>query len=265
MASRAPTRHLLLEIFAVANLLFLGLDIVLAHSINAFAHPAEWVPVGFSAAAAALLVPGLLRRRDTDGSARALGFAVGAASIAVGIAGMLLHLESTFFTEQSLHNLVYTAPFAAPLAYTGVGFLLLLNRMEPPESEVWGPWVIFLALGGFVGVLAVSLGDHAQNGFFYPAEWIPVCASALAASFLLTELLRPGDRDFVRICLAVMGVQALVGGLGFALHLWPMLKAGALPTWDALIFGPPPFAPLLFANLALLAAIGLWENLARGR
>ncbi len=261
--SATPLRHLLVEIFAVANLAFLGLDIVLAHSINAFAHPAEWLPIGFSAVACLLLAPGLLLRRCHLGASRWLGLFVGGASIVVGIAGMFLHLQSTFFAEQSLRNLVYTAPFAAPLSYAGVGFLLLLNRMEPADSADWGPWVVFLAMAGFIGVFAVSLGDHAQNGFFFVTEWIPVGAAALAASFLFTALLRAGDRPYLLFCLALMGCQALVGALGFALHLHAGLGGVSPSLWENLIYGAPIFAPLLFANLALLGAIGLWEILVR--
>ena len=47
----------------------------------------------------------------------------------VGVAGLVLHLDSHFFAEQTIKNLVYTAPFAAPLVYAGVGLLLILNRM----------------------------------------------------------------------------------------------------------------------------------------
>jgi hypothetical protein len=195
--------------------------------------------------------------------AAGVGIGVAAASIAVGIVGMFLHLESTFFAQQSLRNLVYTAPFAAPLSFAGVGFLLLLNRMEPPGSLGWGQWVVFLTMAGFVGVIAVSLGDHAQNGFFFQTEWIPVVASAWAASFLLTAVLRPLDRGFQWICLGLMGVQVLVGGLGFLFHVRAGLGGVSESIWDNLIYGPPVFAPLLFVNLALLGAIGLWEIVTR--
>jgi hypothetical protein len=122
--------------------------------------------------------------------------------------------------------------------------------------------VIFLAMAGFVGVLAVSLGDHAQNGFFFRTEWISVAAAALAASFLLTVLIRPLDRGFQLICLALMGLQVLVGGLGFLFHVRAGLDGVSESVWGNLIYGPPLFAPLLFVNLALLAAIGLWEIVA---
>ena len=260
---RRALRNLLVEAFAVANLALLGFDVVLAHLINDFAHPAEWAPVGLSSLATLLLVPGLLRRDYRRGVQLWIGMLVGGAAIALGIAGMFLHLESTFFARQSLANLVYTAPFAAPLGYAGVGFLLLLNRMEPMSSPSWGLWVIFLAMAGFVGALAVSLGDHAQNGFFEAAEWIPVVSAALAASFLLTVILRPEDRAFAKLCLALMGIQLIVAVLGFGLHLGADLAGVSDSIRDNLIFGAPVFAPLLFADLALLAAIGLWDGLDR--
>ena len=111
--------------------------------------------------------------------ARGIGLAVGWGSIAVGIAGLLWHLSGDFFQEQTLKNLVYTAPFAAPLAYTGLGLLLILDRMVDARSLEWSRWVILLAAGGFVGNFVLSLADHAQNGFFYPSEWIGVVAAAV--------------------------------------------------------------------------------------
>ncbi len=258
---RRALRHLIVEAFAVANLALLGFDVALAHWINDFAHPAEWAPVIFSAIAALLLLPGLPRWRYHRGLHRQIGILVGAASIAVGIVGMFPHLDSTFFAKQSLANLVYTAPFAAPLGYSGAGFPLLLNRMEPISSASWGFWVIFLAMAGFVGALAVSLGDHAQNGFFERAEWIPVVAAAMAASFLLTAILRPDDPAFWKLCLGLMALQVIVGVLGFGLHARANLAGVSESFRDNFVFGAPVFAPLLFADLALLAAIGLWDGL----
>ncbi len=119
----------LVELFAVANIAFLAVDIGIAHAINAFENRAEWVPVVFSLTATpALLVatamggvrPALAGSEGAGArgawrrAARWLGLAIGAGSVAVGIAGLLLHLESQFFREATLKNLVYTAPFVAP-------------------------------------------------------------------------------------------------------------------------------------------------------
>ena len=176
---------------------------------------------------------------------------------------MLLHLESAFFDAQTLKSLVYTAPFVAPLSYVGIGLLLVLNRMEPRSSPDFGPWVLFLAIGGFVGNFALSLLDHAQNGFFSPAEWVPVVAAAFGLAFFSTALLRRG-RAFLKLSLAVAALEAGVGVLGFGLHLAANLRHPSVPFDERMIYGAPVFAPLLFTDLAGLAALGLWKMLRQG-
>ena len=56
-----------------------------------------------------------------------------------------------------------------------------------------------------------------------------------------------------------MLVQIVVGGLGFYFHLESNLRNETSSIWDDFVFGAPIFAPLLFANLALLAMLGLWD------
>lgn len=256
-------REAAVELFAAANFGFLALDIFLAHSVNAFERWEEWIPFAFSLLAAPLLLVSLLAGGAAPAAragrgARALGMAVGGAAIAVGVAGLLLHLDSAFFARQTLRNLVYTAPFAAPLAYAGLGLLVLLDRLVDDPSE-WARWVVLLALGGFAGNVALSLADHAQNGFFRRSEWIGVAAAAFAVGFLASAVLFPGDRRFARACLALMAGETGVGVLGFLLHLQANLARSGRSLWERFLYGAPVFAPLLFVNLALLAAIGLWR------
>ena len=170
---------------------------------------------------------------------------------------MMLHLESAFFVEETLGNLVYSAPFLAPLAYVGVGLLLLLVQTEAPESPVFGWWVVLLASGGFLGNFGMSLLDHAQNGFFHWTEWIPVVSGAVGSSFLLVVLLRP-HAAFLRLTYGVLAMQAVVGLVGFVLHVTANLRRRELSLGQRFVFGAPAFAPLLFADLALLGALGLW-------
>ena len=256
------------ELFALSNVAFLAVDVALAHAVNAFANPAEWVPVGFSLIApivlvAAALLGGLRPTLAGDGNARSrlarrLGLAVGWTSVVIGVAGLLLHLDSAFFGAQTLKNLVYTAPFAAPLAYAGIGLLLIMNRMVESRSGEWARWVIVLALGGFVGNFALSLADHAQNGFFQPAEWIPVIASGFAVGNLVAVLAVDDNRPFLTLCFGVMAAQVLVGLLGSFDHVRAdFAREGGL-RWENFLYGAPVFAPLLFADLALLACLGLW-------
>ena len=167
--------QLWVELFVTVNLAILAADIYIAHSVNEFQKRAEYIPLAFSLAAPPVL--GILigicwtwkvRRPWHDA-----GYLFGALSILVGLGGVLYHLESRFFLDRTLKSLTYAAPFAAPLAYTGLGFLLLVNRMVIPRSAEWARWVMFMALGGFFGNFVLSLTDHAENGFFQSTEWIP--------------------------------------------------------------------------------------------
>jgi hypothetical protein len=251
----------LVELFVIVNLAFLTVDNFLAHAVNRFRAWPEWIPIGFSGVAAAALAFGLWRanRRGTAWGPARGGAVVGVLAIVVGVAGLLFHLESQFFERMSLKSLVYTAPLAAPLAYAGLGLVLLLNRMVEPESLEWDRWVVLLAGAGFVGNFALALLDHAQNGFFHVAEWIPVAGSAYAVAFLGMVVARPHDRRLLFVTLVILAAQVAIGVLGFAFHLYRDLTGPAGGLRDDFLYGAPVFAPLLFPNLALLAGLAVWD------
>ena len=205
-----------------------------------------------------LLLPGLVSFKPHRALALWSGWLVGTLSIGVGIAGLIWHLRGTFFLEQTLHNLVYTAPFAAPLSYAGLGFLLLLNRTEDPRRQSYGQWILVLAAGGFAGNFALTLADHAQNGFFHSSEWFAVLAAAFGFSFLLVASYASRDREMLRACGWMMAAQVLVGLLGAGLHVRAILAGPSASLLNNAIHTAPLFAPLLFADLAILGGIGLW-------
>lgn len=256
----ARNLQLWIELFAASNLAVLAADIYLAHSVNSFRRPAEFLPLYFSILAPILLGVSIVLRwvghRQTPW--RFGGYCVGWFAILMGLAGVLLHLQSRFFLERTVQSLTYAAPFAAPLAYTGLGFLLVMNRMVDPRGMEWARWVMFLALGGFFGNFVLSLTDHATNGFFDRTEWIPVFSAAVAVGFLIVPILGAVPRGFLDLCMAVMMGQILVGVLGFWFHLRFNLVSPGHTLLDKLVNGAPPMAPLLFPNLAALAMLGLW-------
>lgn len=252
--------RLLVEAFVWANLAFLAVDVYVAHSYNEFAEWPEWVPVFFSAGAPVLAGLGMGAARlagRTRAASYWIGVAVAVLSLGVGIAGMVLHLESSFFVRATLENLVYTAPFAAPLAYAGLGLLLLADRLITDDDVEWGRWIVFLALGGFVGNFALSLADHAQNGFFDTREWIPVISSAAAVGCLLAVVIWPYDALLRRVTAVVLLAQVVVGVVGAWLHLTTSLSGTMETLWERAVYGAPVFAPLLFPDLAVLAWLGM--------
>lgn len=251
--------RLWLEAFVLVNLAFLSVDIWLAHTVNQFRREAEFIPLYFSLASPPVLLLGLIAWwRSFVAVWRDLGYLVGWGAVAIGLTGVVLHLDSRFFYERTLQSLVYAAPFAAPLAYTGLGLLLIMNRMVQATSSEWPHWVLLMALGGFFGNFVFSLTDHAQNGFFHATEWIPVFSSAFAVGFLVAPFVTPVSRKYLWLCALVLLAQAAVGLLGFYLHTAANFR-GPSPRWfDNFVHGAPALAPLLFPNLVLLAGIGLY-------
>jgi hypothetical protein len=253
--------QLILELFVASNLAVLAADIVLAHSVNQFRKPAEFIPLYFSAAAPLLLLGGVLARWrwGFQPAWRDVGMLVGWLAVLVGLSGVVFHLQSSFFAERTLRSLTYAAPFMAPLAYAGLGFLLILNRMVAARTAEWARWVILLATGGFFGNFVLCLTDHAGNGFFLKTEWIPVISSALATGFLIVPVILPVTRRYLDLCLVVLALQALVGIVGFWFHLRMNFYTPGVSLFEKSVYGAPPMAPLLFPNLVALALIGLWE------
>jgi len=259
--SRADWRtdhQLWIEAFVVFNLAGMALDIFLAHSENHFRRSTEYIPLAFSIVAAPLLAALVALRRRWPAGWIDVGHLIGWCAIAIGIAGLVLHLDSRFFYERTIRSLTYAAPFAAPLAFTGLGLLLIGNRMVDPVSIDWPRWMLLLAVGGFAGNFIFSLTDHAMNGFYNAAEWIPVVTSALAVGWLLVPVVMPVRAPYLKAGAYVVAIQAAVGLLGFALHAASIVRQPAGGIVERLSGGAPLMAPLLFPNLSILALLSLW-------
>jgi hypothetical protein len=250
--------QLWIEAFVLFNFAGLIADIFLAHSENQFRRQTEYVPLVFSIAATAALAVIVPVRRRLPAVWRDAGHLVGWLSVVVGLAGVVLHLDSQFFYERTLRSLTYAAPFAAPLAYAGLGLLLIANRLVDPNTTEWAQWMLLLALGGFIGNFIFSLTDHAMNGFFNAVEWLPVVSSACAIGALLVPFLMAVDRPYLWLCAVVLGVQGLVGVAGFAFHAASDLRQPGASLFERVLSGAPPMAPLLFPNLVVLGWIALW-------
>src|SRR5262249_55473692 len=96
-------RRLWLEAVALAHLGGLAPDIYLAHSVNLFRHAAEYIPFVYSLLAPVVLLAALVALY-WGGSWRWwrwLGLLVGWTAVAVGVVGLVLHLGSRFFYENT--------------------------------------------------------------------------------------------------------------------------------------------------------------------
>jgi hypothetical protein len=85
-----------------------------------------------------------------------------------------------------------------------------------------------------------------------------VVAAAVAVGILFAVVVEYRSPTVRAIAAVVMVAQLLVGLAGFAFHLRGNLLSPMERITDKFVFGSPIFAPLLFANIAILGLMGLW-------
>ena len=115
--------------------------------------------------------------------------------------------------------------------------------------------MILLGLGGVVGNFIFSLTDHAQNGFFYWTEWIPVASSAFAVGFLMTIFLTPVTRRFLVLCGLVLSGSS-GGRLARLCPSYPPTFADPRPSGSRTSSSAPALAPMLLPQPR--AALRCW-------
>jgi hypothetical protein len=92
--------------------------------VNQFRNEAEYILLVFSASAPIFLLFALTARYRWPAIWKGLDYLMEWSAVLIGLTRVVLHLESHFVYERTLSSLTYSAPFAAPLAYTGLGSLL---------------------------------------------------------------------------------------------------------------------------------------------
>jgi len=269
------TRDQMMLLMAAVNLLFLGIDTYLAHSISGTIRPYEWIPIIFGPIAALLLLlAGLiaLRRRPLASAAASLVLLV---SIVVGLLGAYFHLRRALLPnavpgEQiSVDLLVWAPPILGPLTFSLTGLLGLSAAWveEPPDSGVLRlsrsrtlalPYsktqaYFFMVSMGSLATVISSVLDHARTGFVNPWLWLPtgvgVFATVIAGYIGAVERRRRAD---LLVYLGAMLLMIGVGVIGAVLHVLDDLTASGAFLAERFIRGAPFLAPLLFANMGSL-------------
>lgn len=187
-------------------------------------------------------------------------------------------------------NVVMGPPLFAPVLFTISGYLGLVasllrrgdDALNAPPLPVWlpplpgdlGPDLSSLEhgvregrfqqqLAAAAGLAALLSGmeawySHYKNAFTYTVEWTPLAIAPLMAAAGLGAV---RSRVIARTLLPAASLLALLdGSLGFYYHLRGMLRrpGGLNLGIYNLLYGPPPFAPLLFAAsgfMGLLASL----------
>jgi hypothetical protein len=197
-----------------------------------------------------------------------------------GLTGFIFHIRGIARKPGGwslpLTNIIMGPPIFAPLlfgtaAYLGVIASYLQREGESSQTFVrsYRGWKRDLHHGRFQKHLAAVTAfwtvcsgfeawySHYKSNFKYKAQWSPVLLSPVLLFASLGAI--ASKRIATTLLPAVSAVALLDGGVGFAYHARGILRrpGGKEPTTrlHKVLYGPPIFAPLLFAACGMLGVL----------
>ena len=266
-----------------------GLEVGYEHYKGSYSNPVMYTPVALSGALAGAGLLGVFSRRG----ARTILRWVSIATLADGVIGFYFHVRGVARKPGGwslpVTNIVMGPPIFAPLLFGTSAYLgwmaSHLRREEDlhavdtkcreivqkaaPESLDWranlrqgrfqkhlsAVTVLWAFFSGFE-----ALYSHYKSNFRYKAQWTPVFLTPLLMASAAGAI---KSRRIANTALPLASALALAdGAVGFFYHARGMVRRpGGLkkPLYNAL-YGPPIFAPLLFAACGFL---GLMASLLR--
>jgi hypothetical protein len=260
-----------------------GLEVGYEHYKGSYSNPIMYTPVALSGALTAAGLSGVFSRW----AARVVLRAVSTVTLADGIIGFFFHIRGVARKPGGwslpVVNIVMGPPIFAPLLFGTSAYLGLMAsylRREEDLGSLWelpdklppktSDWRTNLRHGRFQKHLSAvtmlwaffsgfeALYSHYKTNFRYKAQWTPV---------LLTPILMAASagaiksRRIANTALPATSALALANGAaGFFYHARGIVRRpGGMkkPLYNTL-YGPPIFAPLLFAAcgfLGLMASV----------
>ena len=267
---------------AAVNLLFLAVDIYLAHNLNGTIRSREWIPIIFGMVAGVLLlIAGLIAFRNRQ-LAAIIASIVLICSIVVGLLGAYFHVvraalpDAPLGQKISLGLLVWAPPVVGPLIFSLVGLWGVSAAWieDPPDSGIlrlWGDRRINLPLSktraylfmvslGILATLISSVLDHGRAQFENPWLLPPIAVGVFGAvvAFGLGVIEKPQRID-IGTYFVGMVLLVIIGLIGFFLHIRFDLTAMNEIVPERFLRGAPFLAPMLFANMGLVGLITLLD------
>lgn len=281
-----------LSLIAGASAVLSGIEVAYEHYRGSYSRRVMYTPVILSGAMTAAGIAGFASKTAAKGPLRYISMV----TLADGIVGFYFHTRGIERKPGGwrlpLTNIVMGPPICGPLlfgvaAYLGViaSFLrrgeesgmmpprpahahhLVARAGFPHESITWtqdireGRFQKHMAAATvFAAVLSgfEAWYSHYKNNFRYKAQWTPVI---VAPALMVSALGAIKSRRVAHTWLPAMSALAIVdGSVGCVYHARGILRRpGGLgkPLYN-LVYGPPLFAPLLFAAcgfLGLLASL----------
>ena len=236
------------------NFLFIGVDVTMAHSQN---NLFRWalIPVVYSVVAVVAVLAAILFH-DSRWVRRGFQAAMWL-GVVVGVAGTAFHLTGNSNSGQvSFHRLlVEGSPVAAPVAFAGIAGFALASEHYRGSARRFS--LLILVGIGFLAAAVAAFLDHARLDFTSGYTLIPVVWGTLAAVACFYVATCGAEAAETRIFLTILALSALVGVVGFVLHVLGDLAGTQDVVWVRFLYRNPILGPLLFCDLALLAGLSI--------
>ncbi len=265
-------KNRLLLLFVGINLMFTGIDVVLAHSINQYIPVYEWIPIFYFpfGALSCIILAFQLKPKKPMALIHIFLMTIG---IIVGVLGTAFHANAVLNPAGYLTWawVVFGSPILAPLAFSGISLLGLYAVTEEVEKQngilkvpglgtFKAPisrdrhflWLVGL---GFGASAITSIIDHAQYGYnFYKmiAIVFGLFATAVVISLAVSKQWTKGDET---VYFWTMMAAVVVGVLGFGFHLSADLAGTGALSMERILAFAPVLAPLLFSDLGMLGLL----------
>jgi hypothetical protein len=265
-------KNRLLMLFVGVNLLFTGIDVMLAHSINSYIPVYEWIPIFYFPLGSISCILIALKTKPKKWQALV--------HIMLMVTGVLIGIIGTAFHANAVLNpagyltwswVVFGSPILAPLAFSGISLLGLYAVTEEVENQPGmlnvpglgtfkAPisrdrhflWLVGL---GFGASAVTSIIDHAQYGYtFY--KMIAIIFGLFATSVVLyISIAKEWTKGDGLVYFWTMISAVIVGVLGFGFHLSADLAGTGAISLERILAFAPVLAPLLYSDLGMLGLL----------
>jgi hypothetical protein len=277
-----------LSLMAGASSVLAGLEVSYEHYKGSYGQKIMWTPVVLSGAMTGAGIWGFFDKW----AARTVLRYTSALTLLDSLVGFCFHIRGIARKPGGwrlpVTNIVMGPPIFAPLLFGVSAYLGLIASFLRPEeapeviditpgkrhsvfSLLFGRstpmWRTSLGEGRYQKHLAVAtilsaffsgfeaLYSHYKTNFKYKAQWTPVIIAPL---LMLAAALSIRSPRAARTVLPVMSVAAIVdGGVGFYYHVRGVFKrpGGSKKLLYNVLYGPPIFAPLLFAACGVIGLL----------
>ncbi len=264
-----------------------GAEVAYEHYRGSYSNPVMYSPVLLSGLLSAAGVAGFFSRRMARTFLRYTSWI----TLADGLIGFGFHIRGIARKpggwRMPIVNLVMGPPMFAPLLFGTSAYLgVIASYLQREEDHGWkgrtieavstlrkqdfrediriGRFQKHLCVVTAIGTLASGAEawySHYKNNFKYKVQWSPILLTPLLAGAALASL--SSKRVANTLLPAAAGLAMVNGMIGTGYHIRGILRrpGGKKKPLYNILYGPPIFAPMLFAACGML---GMMAYLMRG-